>query len=187
MPLRHLIAACSLIIAGSAAAETFDMNLSSDSAQLKYGTLVGGSTYGRTEISTGFLYNEDDNSLFELGLHVVDVAGSKSPGLTLAVGPKLYYATTDDGDSIALGLGARMQYKLPEIKRLVIGASLYFAPSVTTFKDGENFFEGGLTLEYELLPTANAYIGFRNIRTRLEDHGSTVIDKGGMAGLRFTF
>ena len=184
--LRALVVAAGLA-ALPAAAQTLDINLSDDSAQFKYAALVGGSIYGRSELSVGFLYHENGNTLSEVGLHVVDEAGSKTPGLILGVGPKLYYATTKKGDALAVGLGGRAQYKVPEVQRLVLAGYFYYAPGITSFMDADSLFEGGLAVEYELLPTANAYLGYRTIQTRMAVRGNAAVDRGLIAGLRFSF
>jgi hypothetical protein len=85
------LAAFILLVTASSSlyARSLDINLSNDSAQFKYASLVGATTFGRTEVGYGFLYNNDHDLLGEISLLVIDEAGSKSPGLELGVGPKL--------------------------------------------------------------------------------------------------
>ena len=170
-------------------ARSFDINLSSDAAQFKYGSLVGGTNYGRTEMNVGFLYNEDDNYLGEIGLLVIDEAGSKTPGLELGVGPKFWFGGSDeaDVDISGIGLGGQLRYKNINVPRIVYGASIYYAPGIVAFMDAEGLLEYDIRVEYELLPTANVYIGFRSIEADIKNRKDVEIDESAIIGLRFKF
>ena len=170
-------------------ARSFDINLSSDSAQFKYGTHVGGTNFGRSEMTIGFLYNEDDAYLSEIGLLVIDEAGSKTPGLELGVGPKFWFGGSDeaDVDISGIGLGGQLRYKNLNYPRIVYGFSLFYAPSIVAFLDADNILEYDLRVEYELLPTANVYIGYRNIEADIKRSGEAEIDDSAIIGLRFNF
>jgi len=171
-------------------ARSIDINLASDSAQFKYTTLVGATNYGRTEMTVGFLYTENDNVLGEVGLLVIDEAGSKTPGLELGVGPKIWFGSDDKADAsvAALGLGGQLRFKNISAPRWVFGASLFYAPSIVSFMDADKMVEYELRVEYELLPTANAYVGYRNIEADIHNYKKSVeIDDSVIVGLRFKF
>lgn len=171
-----------------ATSASFDINLSDKSVQGKYAMAIGGSAVGRTELSFGLLYNDDDDSnyLGEVGLMVVDVAGSKAPGLELGVGGKLYFADATNGDAVALGLGGHLRYKLTALPRMNFGAVGLYAPSIVSFADADNMYELGASIGYELLPTANVYVGYRHIRADF-DKGAQSIDETMMLGLKMSF
>ena len=183
-----LVVFCSLL-SSQLYARSIDINLADDAAQFKYGTLVGGTNYGRTEMEAGFLYNENDNVLAEVGLLVIDEAGSKSPGLELGVGPKFWFGDADKPDIqiSGIGLGGRLRFKAINMPRIVYGASLFFAPSIVSFIDAEQIFEYEIRIEYELLPTANVYIGYRNIEADIKNRKDVEIDESGVIGLLFKF
>lgn len=189
MMSRLILVVLLSVISSASYARSFDINLSSDAAQFKYGSLVGGSTYGRTEMGVGFLYNEDDNYLGEIGLLVIDEAGSKTPGLELGVGPKFWFGGSDeaDVDIAGIGLGGQIRYKNMNVPRVVYGASLYYAPDIVSFMDSEGMLEWDIRVEYELLPTANVYVGFRSIEADIKNRDDVEIDESGIIGLRFMF
>ena len=190
MTYRVLFVLLSLAFTQAVSARSMDINLSNDAAQFKYGTLVGGTTYGRSELTYGLLFNEDDVYLFEVGLLVIDQAGSKSPGLELGIGPKFYFADTDksDGDAAALGLGGQIRYKNMAAPRIVYNAEGYYAPSIVSFLDADSMFEFNLRLEYEILPTANIYLGYRDIEVEIENSDKNVeLDENVVLGVRFKF
>lgn len=170
-------------------ARSFDINLSADAAQFKYGSNVGATNFGRSEMTIGFLYNEDDNYLTELGLLVIDEAGSKTPGLELGVGPKLWFGGSDESDVDigGIGLGGQLRYKNMNQPRIVYGASLFYAPSIVSFLDADSILEYDIRVEYELLPTANVYLGFRSIEADIKNRKDVEIDESAILGLRFNF
>ncbi len=174
-------------ISGQSFGQTLDINLSDTSAQFKYGNRVGGSVYGRTETSYGLLYNDDKRTVVDAGLQITDVAGSKAPGLEVGAGPKLYYVDADTRTAGAIGLGGLLRYKFPSVQRVVFMANLYYAPGIVTFMDAENLLEYNAQIGYELLPTADVYIGYRRIKVKFSDNYDEVIDKSTVFGLRFNF
>ena len=190
MFLRTFTALALATLSATAAAQKIDINLSQDSARFTYISLIGGSTFGRTEMNIGVLYNEDKNSALDIGLHVIDVAGSKTPGLQVGVGPRLYYVTSDkpEASGASVALGGKLSYKFPSLQRLSLGASFYYAPSITSILDSENMSEFGLRVAYEILPTASAYIGHRNLGMSFDgDIGHETIDSTTYVGMDIAF
>jgi len=180
----------SALISGNASAQRLDINLKQDSARFSYITLIGGSTFGRTEMNTGILYNEDNNLAANIGLQVIDVAGSKTPGLELGVGPRFYYLKHDKSDSngAAIALGGHLRYKLPSVPRLSFTGRLFYAPSITATLDADSMYETGIGVSYEMLPTANIYLHYRRIHADFTSNvGGKTIDNGTVLGMNFTF
>ena len=185
-----LLILVSALVSTTASAQRIDVTLKQDSARFSYVSLIGGSTFGRTEMNTGILYNEDDNMAVDIGLQVIDVAGSKTPGLELGVGPRFYYLRHDvkDSDAAAVALGGQLRYKLPSVQRLSLVASAFYAPSITSTLDAHTMHEIGMGVAYELLPTANIYVTYRRIRADFtKSIGSQNIDSGVSLGMNFTF
>lgn len=177
-------------LSATASAQRLDITLKQDSARFSYVTLIGGSTFGRTEMNTGLLYNEDENLAVDIGLQVIDVAGSKTPGLELGVGPRFYYLHHDDTDSnaAAVALGGQLRYKMGSVQRLAFIGSAFYAPRITSTLDANNMYEFSAGIAYELLPTANVYLLYRRIRADFtKGIGSENIDNGTSIGLSFTF
>ncbi|NOZ52577.1 MAG: hypothetical protein GXP08_05450 [Gammaproteobacteria bacterium] len=185
--LALLVAMLAIAVSTTAVARKFDMNFSDESAQFKYDFLIGATNYGRTELGVGFIYNEDDNNLAEISLQVIDQAGSKTPGLELGVGPKVYAADTNAGDVAAVGLGGQLRYKNPRVPRVIYVGMFYFAPGIVSFLDAEDMYEFAVRLQYEVLPSANAYVGYRKIEVEFEKIGDVEIDDSVHVGLEFKF
>jgi len=176
----------STLMSNNSTAASFDLNLSNKSAQVRYATVIGGSTLGRTESSAAFLYTESEKYVVDFRLLVIDVAGSKSPGLEVGVGPKFYYADGDNGQAVAIGLGGQLRYKIPGLQRVNFGLDGYYAPDIVSFADASSMYEVGLRLGYEILPTADVYVGYRRIHADF-DLGAETLDESVMIGLKISF
>ncbi|HEY5604152.1 MAG TPA: YfaZ family outer membrane protein [Gammaproteobacteria bacterium] len=177
------------VLSSTVHARSLDFNLSSESAQLKYATLLGGTNYGRTEMGFGFLYHEDKNYLGEISLLVIDEAGSKSPGLEVGAGMKFFFGDADKPDISlsALALGGQLRYRHASVPRIIYSATLFYAPGIVSFQDADQVYELGATIEYEIIPTANVYIGYRLIEAEIKNRDDVEFDDNAIIGLRFKF
>lgn len=187
MLLRIIGTLCLLGLSQLAVGQSLDINLGDESAQFKYGSLVGGSTYGRTEMVLGLLYNDDKNYVAELGLQVVDVAGTKTPGLEIGAGAKFYYVDAGANEGAAIGIGGQLRYKFAQFPRIVFIGQLHFAPGIVSFGEVDSMIEYGFAIAYEILPTADIYVGLRTIKVEFSTGGDTTIDDTSMFGLKFDF
>lgn len=180
-----------LVISSPALAEKLDFRLGQDMARLSYSSLVSGTTFGRTEVSGGFMYNDAGNTLLDLGLQVIDMAGTKTPGLEIGVGPRLYIASLDtpSASGTAVALGGNLRYKSPDVERVAFYGSLYYAPGITSFMDADSLLEYGFGAAYEVLPTADAYIGYQSINMDINTGGggNHDLDDGFIIGMRMAF
>lgn len=177
---------CGLAFSGHSDAASVDFNLSNNSAQARFATVIGGTTVGRTETSVGFLYNDDEKYVVDFGLLVIDVAGSKTPGLEIGVGPRLYYGDGDNGNAVAIGLGGQLRYKFPRLPRINFGLDGFYAPDIVSFADSSYLYEVGARVGYEILPTADVYFGYRRIHADF-DKGAETLDEAMMLGLKLAF
>lgn len=190
MFVRILLTGLLFLVSVGAHAAKMDVNLAQDSARFSYYSLVGGSNFGRTEMSTGLMYNDDKNMLVELGIQVIDVAGSKTPGLEIGVGPRLYYFSSDEPDAsgLVIAVGGNFRYKLAQMQRVIFSGNIHYAPSITSTIDADTYIEFGLRAGYELLPTADIYLGFRGIRVDYtKGIGEHTLDETAMVGMTFSF
>ncbi len=194
MGIRHsLIKKIGLVVglltaSAGISAQTASITLSESSAQLGYGFLVGGSSYGRNEFKVDFLYNSDNVYLLDVSLQVFDEVGSKVRGLTAGVGGKLYGATLRDAklEMLSLGVGGMLRYALPQEKRLIFGVDGYYAPPIVSFLDAERFFEVAGRIEYEILPTASVYLEYRQF-TMEHNNKDLDFEEGGRLGMEINF
>ncbi len=174
----------------TAVADEVEVNLSNDTAYLQYASPLEYNGYGRTDLEIGALYTEADDLLGSIGIAMLGEAGSEAPGLSFGLTIKAYAMNLDAADATlgAITLGGKVRYSPPSVSRLAVLGYLNYAPAITTFGDSENLREVGVRAEYEVLPGAAIYIGYREIATELEESGAEIkLDDQGHVGLRISF
>jgi len=182
-----LIALALSLAAGAAPAQTAGVALSEKSAYFTYGRLVGGQSFGRNELGFGLLYNTDDTFIFHAGLEVSDEVGTNFPGLEAGVGGRLNLANRGDTDVLAFAIGGHLRYRLPNAERFALAGEGYYAPDIVTFLDARSFWTWSLQGEYEILPTATVYLGYRRFEAGLRGGADMALDKGLRAGVQVRF
>lgn len=181
-----------------------DIFLWEDTLGIDYTSNWGAADYGRTEVTTGFVYATDrqektDAMLLHMSLIIIDETGSGTPGLEAGIGPKLYmgtseYATgpnTNKNQSLmALGLGGVLIYRLHSMNRIVFQGYGYHAPDITAMIDIRNLTEVGLRAGYELTPSAYAYLGYQYLNATFivnNRNKSRDMANGIFLGVKLTF
>ncbi len=179
-----------LLAASSAAtAGALDVNLNDDSVRLALSWMTSPSP-NSLEGEAAIYYNTDSIYVGTIGVRVVGETGRQGNPLEAGVGGKLIGITSSDMDidAVALGLGFGLRYYPATINRLAFGMQLHYAPQIVSFGDVNNILEGMLNVEYQILPQAFAYIGYRLLRAELEDSGKTDdLDEGAHVGMRILF
>lgn len=187
MLLRNFFALFLLTASTATLADSIDINLRDNSVQLQYLAPIGRDSLGTSELHAGFLYNNDNDRMADVGLLVKESKGSSDSGLTVGVGLKGVVASVRRNDAVALALGGQVHYVIPGSRVGLVG-QLYFSPNIVTFRDAERFVEAIARLEYEIIPQASAYVGYRRITFSLVDNRpEAVLDTGFHAGVRLSF
>ena len=177
-----------VLFANHAHAQRAYVALSDESAQIGYGTLIGGSNYGRTELAFDFLFTEEEAYVGDVSLQVFDQVGSKVKGLVAGIGGKIYALRQDNVDAIALGIGGMLRYSIPANKRFILGLDGYYAPSVVTFLDADTFYEIAARVEFEVIPQAAAFVEWRDFGVEHEDSNKTYhVDQNVRVGMEINF
>lgn len=187
MLLRNFFAISLLTASTTILADTVDINLRDNSVQLQYGASIGRDTLGTSELHAGFLYTSKNDRFGDFGLLVKETTGSSDSGVTAGVGIKGVVASVNGNDAVALALGGQVHFSLPSASRLGIAGQLYFSPNIVTYRDAERFAEAGARVEYELIPQASVYLGYRRISFSLKSKSDAVLDTGFHAGVRMSF
>jgi hypothetical protein len=187
---RMILAFVTSFICGGVSAQSVDLNLSNDTVEGVFSGAVGGTGMGKSRYDISVLFSEegdDENWMAGGGFTVSGDAGSDAPGLELGVGIKAYIMEVAKYDVSAIPLGGYVRYAPPVMNRFYVLASLFWAPEIVTFYDGEEFKYGQLKFGYELLPTADFYLGYRNIDADIKNRRDEEVAEGWMAGVKLTF
>jgi len=192
MLLGRIVALSLLIASSTVLADTVDITLRDTSVQLQYKTSMGRDALGKAEFHAGVLYVDKNNLLGDFGLLVKDELGDKAPGFSVGVGLKGVIAqvngnTTTDHNVSALALGAMVRYSPPTISRLGFVGQMYLSPNIITFGDADRYVETGARIEYEIIPQAVVYVGYRRIAFDLKSQPRATLDEGATLGVRMSF
>lgn len=198
MLLRRIVALSLLVVSASATvntaalADTIDINLRDTSAQFQYKSSMGRDALGKTEFHVGVLYVNKNNLLSDFGLLVKDEVGRSAPGFSVGVGIKGLVAkvtgnNTTTSNASALALGGMVRYSPPATQRLGIVGLVYLSPNIVTFGDADRYIETGVRMEYEVIPQAVVYLGYRRIGFGLKAQTTAILDEGVNLGVRVSF
>ena len=191
--LSLLAASISVTVSNTTMADTIDINLRDTSAQFQYKSSMGRDSLGKTEFHLGVLYVNNNNLLSDFGLLVKDEVGDKAPGFSVGVGIKGLVAKVRGGNPVnsnvsALALGGLIRYSPPPVPRLGIVGEVYLSPNIVTFGDADRYSETGVRVEYEVIPQAVVYLGYRRIAFGLKAQPSyAILDEGVHLGVRISF
>lgn len=169
-------------------ADSIDINLHEEAIRATY-TAQLQSTQGLSA-EGGLLYMEDKDTkesetMVHAGLLVSGENWSETGTFDIALGARMVYATPADLDMLAVAFGGRMRFS--PVPRLGIGGHFYYAPNITAFMDVEEYTEYGVRLDYQVLPQAFVYVGYRRITADFGVPGEWEIDDSGHVGFKLAF
>ena len=175
-----------LIMSSKAFSQDFEVTLGNESARFMYITEAFGQDFGRLEMEAGFLYNENDDYLGNVGL-LVRGEGVSVP-MIVSLGARAYFAKVQTYSVGAIAIGGDILFN-PEIWGGVgIGANYYTAPGVVAFRDAKDLVEYGIYASYQITQQAAISFGYRVIDVEIKDDvGKIEMDKGGYFGLNLNF
>ena len=182
MRLRLIAFALLAAASASAAADSVDLNLSSDTIEGRYNSSVG---FG--EWTFGGLYNRDQkNQAVNVGLLATGETRMRGSRVEAGMGGKLYATSILNEEVIALGLGGQLRWFFGD-GPFAVGGYGFFAPRVVTFLDGERFWEVGVRGEVELIKSSFLYIGYRHMQVELKNGLKPDVDKSALVGMQIKF
>jgi len=189
MLLRSFVSISLLAFSSATFADAVDFNLRDSSAQFQYKAAMGGSNLGKAEFDMGVIYNQNSNLLGEAGILVKDDVGGNAPGVSVGVGLKALTAriATVNTNASALAMGGFVRFSPPAERRLGFVGQLYFSPNIITFGGANRYIETGVRVEYEVIPQALVYLGYRDVSFSLNNRGDTTFDSGMNIGVRMSF
>jgi hypothetical protein len=175
---------CALVSSGAFAAHQIEANVNSRDVEGAIRLDMGrmGNAMQNTYIGARFLNGDNNNSntiantdpLMEVSFMVMrPVQGV--PGLKLGLGIKGEYTKFDGNSYAAIPLGGEAELRLPLNTPFpfYLGGSLYYAPSVLSFKDGDSYLETRLHLDAEPIDNGRVEVGYRKIDTNIKNRDVT--------------
>jgi len=173
---RIILLAIALFMSNAASAEEVNIQLGSETARFMYLTEAFGQDFGRLELEAGFLYNENGDSLVNVGLLVR--GESVSVPLIVAIGARAYLAKMDPYDIGGIAIGGDLLLAPESWGGFGTGLYYYTAPGVVAFGDAEGITEYGAYVNFQITPQARIALGYQLIETEVENIGDLTFDKG---------
>ena len=187
MYIRRGLIAVFLILAGlSAHASEFAFKLSSDTVSAVFAPPV---SENGLQMSFGLLHNQDEGSVVDAGLHVVDDATADGRGFIVGLGGKLLAIDSDRANDTggAIAVGGHFRYVFPSYNRISLSGEAYYAPDVLGFGDVQEYLELAIRGEYAVLRQARVFLGYQKISSNFEGTQSFDFENGIHVGMAFEF
>jgi len=177
--INGLMTALSLsLFSATAAASTFNLGINNDSV----GAGLKSTISSTSEFTINYLYADEEGKALDLGFLTVN----NSRGKRIALGGKalkLWSKTRDNGHVFALGGDVRVPI-IPSLSAAIEG---YFAPSVLSSSGIENYYSIDAKLMYSIMPTADLYLGYRDVEFKFENEQDQTLDQSFYLGVEFKF
>jgi hypothetical protein len=185
------LAAAMVLAAGAASAESVSFGLSNDSYRFGLtGPLsrVFSGVDGKYDL--GFIQRNDNGEhsyAGHVGLLASGDAGLRDVKLNAGVGLRAVLAGGHGEHGGAVAPGIELDLRVPGYERVGILAHGYYAPSVVSFGDLDNYRDVGGGLSYQINRSAVVSVGYRNVRFGVDGGGDITIDNGFFIGLGLIF
>ena len=187
MFLRRILLISLLTASSTALADTIDISLRDSSAYLRYSASMGQDTLGKSELYLGALYSDKDNFLTDLGLLVQDEVNSEAPIVSVGFGIKALAGRAQASDVAAIAVGALVGVKPFADPRVNLVGEVFVSPKILSFSEATRYIGTAARVEFEIIPQAVAYVGYRSTRFDLLTQPTAKIDDGLHVGLRMVF
>lgn len=205
-----------LMLAGSfnVSAAGLDLALSDDTAYLSlllnpFVSYSGGECQtsnpsqncdGGTELALGVMTTEVGDRLLQASLMArsARVSGDSFYDIAAgikAIGGEIDYTERLDSPAIrdetvgALALGMQIGtilFRSPN-NPVDMSASIFYAPSITSFAKADHYLEYGAQIQIEVIPSARAYLGYRHLEFQTDGYSDVEVDSNMHIGLRISF
>lgn len=187
MFFRSILLISLFAIASPSQADTVDIGLRDTSVRLQYSASMGQDTLGKSELYVGALYTDNDNFMGDAGLLVQDEISSNLPIINIGFGIKALAGRAQANDVAAIAVGALVGVKPFPDPRLSFVGELYVSPKILSFSDATRYIDSTARVEFEIIPQAVAYVGYRSTMFDLKNNSSAKIDDGPHIGMRMMF
>lgn len=180
--IKNLLLTCgvaSALVIPSAQADEIDLAFSNDTAKLKYSR--SGIISERSQVNLSYFHHQDGADMFDVDLLVGDASSANQ----LLIGGKFFYASDNDLDGTGLALGFSGSASLAH--KLYLKGHVFYAPSVTSFNDLENYQEFEIRLTYQIIPEAEVSLGYRNAEFDVDKGGNVEIQNNAFLALTLNF
>ncbi|WP_052501692.1 YfaZ family outer membrane protein [Thiomicrospira microaerophila] len=190
--MKKLVQVCTFglagLFSGYAIAERpgFGLQLADETAKL--------SLFTETEwvrdiyrLDAGFQFDDDKNYALDASV-LYKGKGLLDPNTDIGIKAKLAYLTMDSGiDALGVLLGIQASYWMPTTIPTAITAGYLYSPKVLTTGDGDSLVELDLRYSARLMRSMTGYVGYRQLKIKMENVSDIHFDKGVHIGIELSF
>lgn len=157
-------------------AKDMEIDLQNEALRLDIGT-GGLKAMNGSLANMGIFYTEDGDYLAHFGLGVIGDNWTKKGTFRVTLGGRLYLLSLDEetvaldkeltsatikvDSSLAVAFGGRVRFT--PSNRFGVGMHFFYAPDITAFSSLDSLVEAEFRMDYQLIPQAFIYTGYRYI------------------------
>ena len=185
--MRGLLILVGGLFAGAGAmADELNLSLNTDSVRVEYARPIASRPL---QWDVGWLHHTDNGDAIHGSLHVVGKLKEGAAPVSGGLGLRLAYTNGEQSNQTgaALALGGFGRYVFPNYDRLSVRAHAYYAPSILSGSDMDEYQDYAVQFAYNVLKEADAYIGLRYVSADYDDAGSANFSTWLHAGVAFRF
>ena len=170
-------------------ANGIDFRISSDTAELTFLSEASTFGYGGADVGVGVFINEIDDLMLGGSILVSGSSAGDVQALHFGVGVKAYFGSIDLSNETggAFAIGVQGRYVFPGATPIAILVEAFVAPSVTSLIDFEGVTEYRLGAEFEVSPSARAYVGYHGYEVDTKQGSNHTLDDLVHVGVRFSY
>lgn len=189
MRTRLILASALLGSSLAVQADSIDFNVGDKAVRATYAHNVD-SSYKGLQVDAGWLYTDDTNTreeenMFHLGLGVSGENWSEKGSFDIHIGGRLPFTSIDGEKFLGLALGGSVRFS--PIERIGFGGHIYHAPEILSFLDSDQYTEYGVKIDYQLLPQAFVYLGYRDVEFEHDSGADVELNDSAMIGVTMMF
>lgn len=133
--------------------------------------------------SGSLLHHTDNGDLVSGRFHIEQNLYDVNTDFMGGIGARAVYVDAEQVDGGALALSGSLKYTPPQLSKISISTTIDYAPGVVSFMDLESFLEAKLTINYQLIDHAGAYIGARSVKMDFNQGKNATFDSGVFVGI----
>ena len=186
----------------AARAGGIDLSLSNETANIVFllnPAPVGFRAASGSELKLGGFISEEDDRLLHASLMAKGhrtttasmyslAAGAKAIGGDVAIEDDRVLPGAEDTERVgALALGFEVGLVSGAQRNVDFKVGAFYAPSISSFSDAENFTELTARLQVAVIPTASAYVGYRRMGFDTNDYDNVRLDRSVHVGLELVY
>jgi hypothetical protein len=184
--MRCVLSCIGLLLCAQANADLIDLSLNSDALRLQYAHEFNSNAMN---VEGGWLYNSDTGDVLHAGFFVAGEASSGANPVTAGIGARLVYTNGEltNQNGFALPIGGFVRYSPRKADRFAIDGQIYFAPDVLSLGDAKKYEEYTIRFNYNVIRSADVYIGARYVSGAYENALDARYDTGMNIGANVRF